>query len=125
MCGGSGNEIRKYVQAALARHASFSPFVLSVDGLMACEARFVVQRFADKLFIKWRKPYCEVIGWVQTRLSFAILRATNRCVWVENKVEEWSWNGRWGRCGNYELVVLTTNNQMLLSCFVFYILLHA
>ena len=42
---------RKYAQAALARHASFSPFVPSVDGLMAREARFVVQHFADKLFI--------------------------------------------------------------------------
>ena len=28
---------RKYTQAAQTRHASFSPFVLSVDGLMACD----------------------------------------------------------------------------------------
>lgn len=34
---------KKYANAALTRHASFSPFVLSVDGLLAREAHFVVQ----------------------------------------------------------------------------------
>ena len=31
---------REYTQAAQAHHASFSPFVLTVDGLMAQEAHF-------------------------------------------------------------------------------------
>ena len=66
--------------AAEARHASFTPFVLSIDGLLAREAQFVVRRFADKLSTKWGKPYGKVMGWVRTRLSFAILRATSRCV---------------------------------------------
>ena len=70
---------RKYTHAAQARHASFSPFVVSVDGVMAWEARFTVP-FADRLSTRWSKPYSEVMGWLQTRLSFAILRATNRCV---------------------------------------------
>ena len=59
---------RKY--AAEAHHAYFSPFVLSVD---ACEAWFVVQRFASKLSTKWNKSYEEVMGSAQTRLSFVIL----------------------------------------------------
>ena len=71
---------RKYAQAAQAQPASFSTFVLSMDGLMACEAQFVVLRFASKLSTKWRKSYGEGMGWTQTQLSFAILRATNRCV---------------------------------------------
>ncbi len=71
---------RKYTQAVEARQASFSPFVLSVDGFLAHEARFTITRFANKLSIKWGKSYSEVMGWVQTRLSFAILRATNRCI---------------------------------------------
>ena len=33
----------KYNQASQAHHASFSPFVLMMNGLMAQEARFVVQ----------------------------------------------------------------------------------
>ena len=71
---------RKYTHAAQARHASFFPFVASVEGVMAREGRFTVQRFADRLSTRWSKPYSEVMGWLQTRLSFAILRATNRCV---------------------------------------------
>ena len=71
---------RKYNQAAADRHASFTPFVLSVDGLLAREADLTLQRFADKLSRKWDKPYAEVMGWMRTRLSFAILRATNYCV---------------------------------------------
>ena len=69
---------RKYSQAIEARHASFFPFVLSVDGLLAREARFVLKHFADRLATKWSRPYPEVMGWVKTRLSFATLRATNR-----------------------------------------------
>ena len=71
---------RKYTHAAQAHHASFSPLVVSVDGVMAWEARFTVQRFVDRFSTIWSKPYSEVMGWLQTRLSFAILRATNRCV---------------------------------------------
>ena len=73
---------RKYNQAAADRHmhASFTPFVLSVDGLLAREADLTLQRFADKLSRKWDKPYAEIMGWMRTRLSFAILRATNYCV---------------------------------------------
>ena len=35
---------RKYAHAIEARHASFSPFVLSVDGVLTREARFVLKR---------------------------------------------------------------------------------
>ena len=45
----------------------------SVDGLLALEAQFTVQRFADRFSTKWSKPYNEVMVWLQTRLSFAIL----------------------------------------------------
>ena len=64
----------------MARHASFSLFVLSVDGQMGREARVFMKRVAEKLAIKWQRSYSEVMGWVQARMSFAILRATNRCI---------------------------------------------
>ena len=71
---------RKYNQAAQACHASFSPFVLTVDGLMAREARFVMQQIDRTLSTKWSKSYGVVMGWVQTRMSIAFLRAANLCV---------------------------------------------
>ena len=45
----SAAEREKYSHAAQAWHASFSPFVVSVDGLLAREAWFTVQHFADWL----------------------------------------------------------------------------
>ena len=48
----------QYSHAAQAWHASFSPFVVLVDGLRALEAleaQFTVQRFADRLSTKWSK----------------------------------------------------------------------
>ena len=55
---------------------------------MAHKVCFVVQRNARELSTKWRKSYGVLIGWVQTRMSFAILRATN--------LEKWDRQGKWG-----------------------------
>ena len=49
----------------MAHHASFSQFVLSVDGLMAYEACIVLQQLLVQ-----SEFYGEVIGWVQTYLLF-------------------------------------------------------
>ena len=54
-------EKRKYTKAAQARHASFFPFVFTVDGLMVQEAHFVVQQIATALSTKWSKSYGVVI----------------------------------------------------------------
>ena len=55
-------EKRQYNYAVQARHASFSPSILSVDGVMAREAGFVVCCLATKLSTKWCKSYGEVMG---------------------------------------------------------------
>ena len=71
---------RKYTQAAQACYASFFPFVLTVDGLMAREARFVMQQIDRVLCTMWSKSYGVVMGLVQTRMSIAFLQAINLCV---------------------------------------------
>ena len=47
---------------------------------MAHEAHSTVKRVASKLSTKWGRSCGEVMGWVQSRLSFAILWVMNRCV---------------------------------------------
>ena len=85
---------KKYNEAAAARHASFSPFVVSVDGYMGKEAKTVLSRVADKLSSSWGKSYAVVMGWVQARMSFAILRATNLCVrGIQDQMEKWDRHG--------------------------------
>ena len=53
---------------------------MTVDGLLAPESNFFLKRLADRLSIKWDRPYSTVIYWIHTRLSFALLRATNFCI---------------------------------------------
>ena len=68
--------MRSYV--AEAQRASFSPFVLSVNGAMGHEARLFLNRLADKLSATWGKHNGEVLGWVRARMCFAVIRV---CLW--------------------------------------------
>ena len=65
---------KKYLDAVEARHASFTPFVTSIDGVLAREANSVIKLLATKIALKWEKPLSEVTGWVRATLAFAILR---------------------------------------------------
>ena len=47
---------RKYNSAAEARRASFTPLVVSSDGMLGREADFLVKSLAQGINIKWEKP---------------------------------------------------------------------
>uniref|UniRef100_A0A1X7SXM5 Uncharacterized protein n=1 Tax=Amphimedon queenslandica TaxID=400682 RepID=A0A1X7SXM5_AMPQE len=47
---------------------------------MGKEATCFVKRIGDGLSSKWNKPYSEVVCWLRTRLSFAIIRASILCL---------------------------------------------
>ena len=61
-------------------HASFTPVVFTVDGAIGNEAKTLVATIANSLSEKWDKNYSKVMGWLRTRLSFALLRATVWCL---------------------------------------------
>ena len=71
---------KKYSEAAALHRASFTPFVVSADGVLGREANFCIKHLAQKLAHKWEKSNSEVLRWMRARLSFAILRATNLCL---------------------------------------------
>jgi len=73
-------EKKKYSAACLAHRTSFTPLCFLVDGMLGTEARFFLCRLVDRLSSKWERPYSLVMGWVQARLSFAVLQATMICV---------------------------------------------
>ena len=77
----------------MARHASLSPFVPSVDGGMGQEARVFMKQVAGKLAIKWQRSYSEVMGWVQARMSFAILSHKSMRSRIKSEMEKWAWQG--------------------------------
>ena len=73
---------QKYLEACTSRHITFTPLVVSVDGLLAPEFLFFIKTLALRLSEKWGKPYSLITKWVRTRLNFAIFRATNLCIHV-------------------------------------------
>jgi hypothetical protein len=70
----------KYSAACEQRRASFTPFVVSVDGALGKEANAFIQRLSSSLAVKWDISYSTTCSWIQTRLAFAVLRATNQCI---------------------------------------------
>ena len=71
---------RKYLTACLEQRRTFTPFVVSVDGLLGREAQFFIKRLAALRAEKWAKSYSEVCGYVRARISLAIARATHLCL---------------------------------------------
>jgi len=76
LCSAGAEKKRKYSQACHDHCATFTPLCVSVDGVLGPEAEFFVKRLSDFLAAKWESPYGVMMGWVQARLSFAILQAT-------------------------------------------------
>ena len=70
----------KYLSACLDRRKHFTPFVVSADGLKGKEAHALLRRIAAMLAEKWQQPYAEVCGYVNARMSIAIIRATHLCI---------------------------------------------
>ena len=70
----------QYLGPCLEQRRHFAPFVVSTDGLLAREAKFFWLRMARLLANKWKREYSQVAGYLNTRLSIAIVRATHRCL---------------------------------------------
>jgi predicted alpha/beta-fold hydrolase len=73
---------QKHLGECLENRRHFTPFMLSVDGLLGQEAKTFTKRLAVKLVAgKWQKPCSQVRGCVKARLSTAAaVRATHLCL---------------------------------------------
>lgn len=71
---------KKYLEPCLQRRRHFTPFVVSADGLKGKEATAFLKRLSTLLAKKWQKPYSVVCGYVNVRISIAIVRATHLCL---------------------------------------------
>ena len=70
----------KYLAACLEQHRTFVPFVVSTDGLLGFEAKCLVKQIAKRLEKKWSQPYSVVRGFLNSRISLAIVRASHQCL---------------------------------------------
>jgi hypothetical protein len=67
---------KKHLKACLEQHRHFSPFVASTDGLLGKESQTLHKKLSTLLPEKWEKPYSKICGYVNTRMSIAMVRAT-------------------------------------------------
>jgi hypothetical protein len=74
-------KIRKYHDACESKGGSFTPFVMSADGVLAPQATKFLETLAKRLTEK-QNPLCnashgETINWLRLRLQFASVRAAS------------------------------------------------
>jgi len=53
---------------------------VSVDGMFGPEAMNTLKWIAQLLSEKWRRPCSSTFGYVKSRMSIAVARATNLCL---------------------------------------------
>jgi len=73
-------EKTKYRKPCENQRRHFTPFVVSMDGIDGFEARFFLTRLVKLLAEEWEKPYPTVRGFINARMSIALVRATNRFI---------------------------------------------
>ena len=71
---------RKYLRPCQQQRRAFTPFVVSVDGLIGMEAKNVMKALSRRLALKWQKPYSQVMSIVKTRISIACVQTSHRCL---------------------------------------------
>ena len=71
---------KRYQELCFEQRRHFTPYVVCASGLLGAEAKALNKRLALLLSQKWKSPYSVTCGYVNARMSVAILRATHLCV---------------------------------------------
>ena len=69
-----------YLDACFQQRRTFTPFVVSTDGMLEKEAKALLKTLSMMLAEKWQKPYSVVAGIVRSKIGIAVVRATNQCL---------------------------------------------
>ena len=64
---------RKYLEPCLEQRRHFTPFVVSTDGLLGKEAKTLLRTLLAAIAEKTGKSYSETCGFVNARMSIAIV----------------------------------------------------
>ena len=71
---------KKYAKQCLKQRKSFTPFVVSIDGMFGTEAKALLKNIAFIMSEKWDLTYSQVRGYLNSKISISILRAVHRCI---------------------------------------------
>ena len=78
---GEASKKKKHLQACMKQRRHFTPFIVSIDGLVGVEATALMKCLSWRLSQKWHRPHSQIAGHLNARLSVSILRATTRCLY--------------------------------------------
>ena len=70
----------KYERACREQRKDFTALVYSIDGMAGPKTRAAERRMAARLAWKWKREYSEMVGFVRTRMSLAVVRS-NTLMW--------------------------------------------
>jgi len=72
---------KKYYKPCENQRRHFTPFVIPTESKRnGFEARAFLNRLAKFPAEEWEKPYPTARGFINARMSIALVRATNRCI---------------------------------------------
>ena len=71
---------KKYLERCAEQRRHFAPYVADCYGLLGKEAVAINKKIAVKLASKWKTAYSVTCGFINARVSIAILRASHRCL---------------------------------------------
>uniref|UniRef100_A0A8D8X7Z1 Uncharacterized protein n=1 Tax=Cacopsylla melanoneura TaxID=428564 RepID=A0A8D8X7Z1_9HEMI len=80
ICAAEEEKKRKYNSACEERHATFTPLVTSVDGVLGTQFQSFMNVLSERLAERWTRPIMSVLGLLRARLGMAIVRAASMCV---------------------------------------------
>ena len=69
----------------------FTPFAISVDGMLGYEANITLKKLAKMRAEKTGSPYPCIINWIRTQISFDLVRSNYNCLygtrsgWMSNR----------------------------------------
>ena len=64
---------KKYLDACLKQRIQFTPFLVSVDGLLGVEREGTLKCIAICLTMKWKEPYSHTCGYVKSRIVITLV----------------------------------------------------
>ena len=71
---------RQYAEACKAQRRVFTPFIMSVDGMVGDDANALLKQLAKLIAEKTTRPVSETTNYVRTRISLAAVRTSHLCL---------------------------------------------
>ena len=94
LAGAEKSKKDKHLQPCLDRRRHFTPMVYSADGIAATEARAAEKRLARHMSTKLKREYSEMVNFVRSRMSLAIVRYNSWMLRGARDTEAWVYRRR-------------------------------